>query len=415
MDPAAAPQAAAPPPPAAPPAAPPPQADFLDTRDERLRQLDSLRRAKAAAALPRPPPPAPPRPVGTRPPAPPPPRPVGTRPPQPAALSPATAAGALAALTSQARQHTTRRDEEPQRRRDDERIDVDDSPNPVDVKKALTFKGATVAWAILKRHKIIESRPVRLPTGGWIAAHVGKGAFKGDYSARIANCPAEESLLQRYMGCIVGLFKIKDCRRPNNCGGSVWAEGPVCNVVEAVIELPSPVPVSKGKLHVWLMDETTRLRVAEQLAALPISYTDLRELPPYEPIIGPITPGRNRSYNRTDDLPSSTRPPSWVDEAAPLPVRNDYGARYGGYDTGGYYAGMTGGYAQQYAAAHPLAPAAAHYYAPPPGYYPPPQHGYASPGYPPPPAPRRHSPPPRSVCEGALAWYDGLQRRPPGG
>ena len=27
---------------------------------------------------------------------------------------------------------------------------MDDSPNPVDVKKALTFKGATVAWAILK-------------------------------------------------------------------------------------------------------------------------------------------------------------------------------------------------------------------------------------------------------------------------
>jgi len=357
MDPAARPQAAAPPPhaaapslqaalpppppqaprpvgtrPPAPPAAPPPRADVLDTRDERLRQLDSLRRAKAAAA-----------------------------PPRPAVLSPATAAGALAALTSQARQHTTRQDET--RRRDDERIDVDDSPNPTDVKKALTFKGATVAWAILKRHKIIESRPVRLPTGGWIAAHVGKGAFKGDYSARIPNCPSEESLLQRYMGCIVGLFKIKDCRRPNNCGGSVWAEGPVCNVVEAVIELPEPVPVTKGKLHVWLMDEGTRLRVVSQLAALPILHTDLSSLPPFEPIIGPITPGRNRSYNRTDDLPSSTRPPSWVDEAAPLPVRNDYGARYGGgYHTEGYYSGVSGGYAQQYAAAHPLAPAAAHYY-----------------------------------------------------
>ena len=59
--------------------------------------------------------------------------------------------------------------------------------------------------------------------------------------------------------------------------------------------------------------------------------------------------------------------------------------------------------------------------APPPGYspYPPPQHhGYASPGqigFRPRPAPRRHSPPPREICEGALAWYDGLQRRPPGG
>jgi len=43
-------------------------------------------------------------------------------------------------------------------------------------------------------------------------------------------------------------------------------------------------------------------------------------------------------------------------------VHNDYGARYGGYHTEGYYAGGLGGYAQQYAAAHPLAPAAAHYY-----------------------------------------------------
>ena len=31
------------------------------------------------------------------------------------------------------------------------------------------------------------------------------------------------------------------------------------------------------------------------------------------------------------------RPPSWVDEAAPLPVKNDYGVRYGGYHTEGYY------------------------------------------------------------------------------
>ena len=56
------------------------------------------------------------------------------------------------------------------------------------------------------------------------------------------------------------------------------------------------------------------------------------------------------------------RPPSWVDESAPLPVRNDYGVRYGGYHTEGYYQRQGGGYAQQYAAAHPLAPAAAHYY-----------------------------------------------------
>ena len=50
-----------------------------------------------------------------------------------------------------------------------------DTVNPRQVTHALTFKGASIAWAILAGHKIIENRSIRLPTGGWIALHVGKG------------------------------------------------------------------------------------------------------------------------------------------------------------------------------------------------------------------------------------------------
>ena len=134
-----------------------------------------------------------------------------------------------------------------------------DSPNPIRREEGPDLQRGDCGLGNIEETQDHREQAGALTYRGWIAAHVGKGAFKGDYSARIPNCPSEEFLSQRYMGCIVGLFKIKDCRRPNNCGGSVWAEGPVCNVVEAVIELPSPVPVTKGKLHVWVMDEGTRL------------------------------------------------------------------------------------------------------------------------------------------------------------
>ncbi|KAH8072036.1 hypothetical protein JL721_3944 [Aureococcus anophagefferens] len=67
---------------------------------------------------------------------------------------------------------------------------VEGAATPGEIERALTFKGATIAW----------------------------------------------------QATIVGAFRVKECRRPQNCGGSFWAQGPVCNVVDAVIELKEPVP-----------------------------------------------------------------------------------------------------------------------------------------------------------------------------
>ena len=178
----------------------------------------------------------------------------------------------------------------------DQRIRVDDAVLPQDVARALTFHGATPAWALLKRLKSLENRPYRLPCGGWIAVHVGSGSWRGDYSLQIEGCPSEEAMMNVYGGCIVGLFKVKECRRPGNCGANVWAEGPVCNVVEAVVELPSPIPIQKGKLSLWALEDDVRLQIASQV--LDVAVMDLSLLPLYEPIVGPITGGTGATTGR---------------------------------------------------------------------------------------------------------------------
>lgn len=258
-----------------------------------------------------------------------------------------TATGTALASLTRTMDHTSTTPHSPGRSAPcDQRIRVDDAVLPQDVARALTFHGATPAWALLKRLKSLENRPYRLPCGGWIAVHVGSGSWRGDYSLQIEGCPSEEALMNVYGGCIVGLFKVKECRRPGNCGANVWAEGPVCNVVEAVVELPSPIPIQKGKLSLWALEDDVRLQIASQV--LDVAVMDLSLLPLYEPIVGPITPGRNRSYNRTRSpsptsttltpppssprRPSSTEPPAWSIESAASPryaaAQSFFAARY---------------------------------------------------------------------------------------
>ena len=122
----------------------------------------------------------------------------------------------------------------------------------------------------------------------------------------------------------------------------------MCNVVEAVIELPSPVPVTKGKLHVWLMDDRARRLAGSRLATLkrslrlPILYTDLwifittvrtdHRAPAHA---GPESKSCRRRPTRPDE-PSSMRPPLLrADEAAGAAAAQGrramiMGARYGG-------------------------------------------------------------------------------------
>ncbi|KAH8048492.1 hypothetical protein JL720_15864 [Aureococcus anophagefferens] len=283
---------------------------------------------------------------------------------------------------------------------------VEGAATPGEIERALTFKGATIAWAILKRKKVLENRPYRLPCGGWIAIHVGKGAFEGDYRGLVTDCrlPTEEELMravaggaetgrgvpfplvsadfrtsdrpsERWQATIVGAFRVKECRRPQNCGGSFWAQGPVCNVVDAVIELKEPVSAPKGKLSLWLMDDDARDAVAAGLKDAPVLTNDLGALPPYEPILGPITPGRNKRREMGNVEHVFPRGGGFFEERLG-------GGRYGG-----------GGYPGAYAAYHDALPPP--YYAPR-AYSPPfpphaPPYGGA-PGGAPPPATRATAP-----------------------
>ena len=48
------------------------------------------------------------------------------------------------------------------------------------------------------------------------------------------------------------------------CGSSPWAAGPVCNIIDQVIELPRPVP-SKGRLGVWRLSADVQTAIRQQL------------------------------------------------------------------------------------------------------------------------------------------------------
>ena len=148
--------------------------------------------------------------------------------------------------------------------------------SPERVAHALSFKGGAIAWSILHGHKIVENRPYRLPTGGWIALHVGKGkltaAEVASLRARLPAAarealPSELQLAAAWGGAIVGAFRVRECRRPANCGTCEWASGPVCNVIDATVTLPAPVRVPAGALSLWAIDGAGREKIAAQLGA----------------------------------------------------------------------------------------------------------------------------------------------------
>ena len=168
--------------------------------------------------------------------------------------------------------------------------------SPHEVRHALSFRGGSIAWAILHGHKIIENRPFRLPDDGWVAVHVGKGRLSpadcASYRARCgapAGMPSERELAELWQGKIVGAIAVREARRPANCGESVWASGPVCNVIGAVHRYARPVDVPKGALSLWPIGDAARARIAAQQPDDPaVLPNDLAALPPYEPIVGPI-------------------------------------------------------------------------------------------------------------------------------
>ena len=237
------------------------------------------------------------------------------------------------------------------------------APSPGVVTHALSFKGATIAWAILRGHKIIENRPYRLPTDGWIAVHVGKGKLEaGEWEVmrRRLPCPGdmpdEHVLLRQWSGAIVGCMRVLQCRRPENCDGNPWVSGPVCNVVGSAVEFATPVAVPKGALSLWSLDDAARGEVRARCAGARIHHCDISGLPPFEEIRGPISPPGSRKRKK----PSAPAP-----APAPAPLSSEFECV--GYQENGQACGFSGAEAAvsahertcSHAAARPTRPAAA--------------------------------------------------------
>ena len=90
------------------------------------------------------------------------------------------------------------------------------------------MKGAQISWAILHGHKTIENRSMRIKPG-WYLLHTGKGSQSAEHQQWMrsvvgSELPAEAALPH---GVIVGALLIVRSLLPPECGGSVWASGPI--------------------------------------------------------------------------------------------------------------------------------------------------------------------------------------------
>lgn len=156
-----------------------------------------------------------------------------------------------------------------------------------EIDSAVTFKGAQFAWAILKGHKKIENRTFRIPTKKWIAIHVGQGIVNNDYRSRVASgdMPSEKELMREWSSSIVGCMMIKEHRVVDNTGDDCWATGPVCNVIEKVVEF-TPIADVKGKLSIWKMEGFIQSIIQSNIHQCNVLVNDLSAYPPLRSILG---------------------------------------------------------------------------------------------------------------------------------
>ncbi len=147
--------------------------------------------------------------------------------------------------------------------------------SPQNCTHAITMKGAQISWAILHGHKTIENRSMRIKPG-WYLLHTGKGSQSAEHQQWMrsvvgSELPAEAALPH---GVIVGALLIVRSLLPPECGGSVWASGPICNVVGATCTLPTPMAAS-GMLGLWKPEATVLEQVRSQLAGAVVARNDV--------------------------------------------------------------------------------------------------------------------------------------------
>ena len=165
---------------------------------------------------------------------------------------------------------------------------------------AITLRGATYNWAILAGHKNIENRSTRI-SPGWYFLHTGARNNSAEAQASIrarvpedVRVPVEDSLPH---AVIVGFIKISHSLPLEQCAGSPWATGPVCNVIEAVCELGTPIS-QKGNLGQWPVGPDVAGRASIGLMGAQIRLLDNSALPPVpDPTIA--FPHRKRKASST--------------------------------------------------------------------------------------------------------------------
>ena len=154
------------------------------------------------------------------------------------------------------------------------------APKPGWVTHAITLAGAELAWAMLAGFKRIENRDFRM-SPGWYALHVGdKPLSKERFTRYFEGMEGVPTSLTKRV--IVGAIKIRD-GLPLATVDDEWAEGPICNIIEAFVQLEDPC-ACKGALSTWPIVYKDRLkddeleRLQERLAAAPIQENNISDL-----------------------------------------------------------------------------------------------------------------------------------------
>jgi hypothetical protein len=114
---------------------------------------------------------------------------------------------------------------------------------------------------------------------GWYLLHTGKGSQDAAHQEKMRGIigsalPAEADLPH---GVVVGALLVVRSLRPDECQGSVWASGPICNVVGASCTLATPV-AAQGSLGLWKPEPSVLDHVRAQLADAPVLRNDVAHL-----------------------------------------------------------------------------------------------------------------------------------------
>lgn len=118
-------------------------------------------------------------------------------------------------------------------------------------------------------------------SSGWYLLHTGARSNSGEAQASIQArvpegviVPDEASLPH---GVIVGAIRISHSLPLESCSASVWATGPICNVIDAVCSIEVPV-THRGMLGIWPVSEDALEQVRASLGQ--IRPVDVSRVPP---------------------------------------------------------------------------------------------------------------------------------------